>query len=82
MTLITVQSSYLIVKEILYLSTLLECQHYVKGGWDFTPQLRNESFYHNSLLSIFYCNICLHFSNETKNLYLGEDESKYKYCYF
>jgi len=44
----------------VFVNSFLECQHYVKGGWDFTPQLRNESFYHNSLLSfsllaIFVC---------------------------
>lgn len=39
-------------------NSFFECHHYVKGGWDATPNLINESFFHNSLfvfslLSIF-----------------------------
>ena len=26
-----------------------ECIHYVKGGWDYIPNLINESFFHNFL---------------------------------
>ena len=33
-------------------NSFIECEHYVSGGWSFTPEQRNETFYHNSLLFI------------------------------
>ena len=36
----------------VFVNSFLECQHYVRGGWDYIPNLRNESFYHNTLLAV------------------------------
>jgi hypothetical protein len=33
----------------VFVNSFLECQHYVKGGWDYIPNLINESFFHNFL---------------------------------
>ena len=36
----------------VFVNSFTECQHYVKGGWSFIPELRNEDFYLD-ILSIF-----------------------------
>ena len=36
----------------VFVNSFIECEHYVSGGWDFLPEQRNETFYHNSLLLI------------------------------
>ena len=41
-------------KNTVFVNSFLECQHYVNGGWDFTPEQRNENFY---LDSLFYFSI-------------------------
>lgn len=33
----------------VFVNSFIECQHYVKGGWDYIPDLINESFFHNFL---------------------------------
>tara|TARA_B100000212_G_C27328719_1_gene513565 strand:- start:954 stop:1286 length:333 start_codon:yes stop_codon:yes gene_type:complete len=35
----------------VFVNSFLECQHYVKGGWDYIPFQRHESDYH---LLLFY----------------------------
>ena len=39
-------------KNTVFVNSFTECQHYVKGGWSFIPELRNEDFYLD-ILSIF-----------------------------
>lgn len=36
-----------------------ECEHYVTGGWDFIPALKNETFYLNGLLATCLLTIIL-----------------------
>ncbi len=36
----------------VFVNSFVECEHYVNGGWDFFPELKNENFYHNSLLGL------------------------------
>tara|TARA_B100000212_G_C27227628_1_gene470120 strand:+ start:344 stop:670 length:327 start_codon:yes stop_codon:yes gene_type:complete len=36
----------------VFVNSFIECEHYVSGGWDFLPEQRNETFYHNSLLLV------------------------------
>ncbi len=37
-------------KNTVFVNSFIECEHYVEGGWSYLPEVRNESFYHNSLL--------------------------------
>ena len=32
-------------KNSVFVNSFIECQHYVTGGWDYKPELRNEEFY-------------------------------------
>ena len=36
----------------VFVNSFIECQHYVKGGWSFIPDVRNEGDYHDFLLGI------------------------------
>ena len=36
----------------VFVNSFIECQHYVKGGWSFIPDVRNEGYYHDFLLGI------------------------------
>tara|TARA_Y100000992_G_C21125615_1_gene424099 strand:- start:400 stop:711 length:312 start_codon:yes stop_codon:yes gene_type:complete len=48
-------------KNTVFVNSFVECEHYVEGGWSYLPEIRDESFYHDSLLyiSIFiiFCSI-------------------------
>lgn len=45
----------------VFVNSFLECQHYVKGGWDYIPSQRNESFYYNSLFLFSIVSVVLGF---------------------
>tara|TARA_B100000242_G_scaffold86609_1_gene57990 strand:+ start:3140 stop:3481 length:342 start_codon:yes stop_codon:yes gene_type:complete len=45
----------------VFVNSFFECQHYVKGGWDYIPLQRNESFYHNSLFIFSVVSVILGF---------------------
>jgi hypothetical protein len=36
----------------VFVNSFIECQHYVKGGWSFIPEERNEDYYHDVLFNI------------------------------
>lgn len=57
----------------VFVNSFIECQHYVTGGWDFLPEIRNEEFYLNvftifSIISVFSIVILVKYfsSNENK----------------
>lgn len=39
-------------KNTVFVNSFTECQHYVKGGWSFIPEIRNESYYHDILFNL------------------------------
>mgnify|MGYP003682460053 CR=1 FL=1 len=36
----------------VFVNSFTECQHYVKGGWSFLPEERNEDYYHDILFNL------------------------------
>lgn len=36
----------------VFVNSFTECQHYVKGGWSFLPEERNEDYYHDVLFNL------------------------------
>ena len=55
----------------VFVNSFFECQHYVKGGWDYIPLQRNESFYHNSLFIFSVVSVILGFVIIKKYFQLG-----------
>ena len=45
----------------VFVNSFLECQHYVKGGWDYLPLQLNESFFHNVFLGFCFLTVVLGF---------------------
>ena len=46
----------------VFVNSFTECHHYVNGGWNYIPSLRNESEYHDflvlfSIVTIFLANL-------------------------
>lgn len=55
----------------VFVNSFLECQHYVKGGWDYIPSQRNESFYYNSLFVFSIVSVVIGFIFIKKYFRLG-----------
>ena len=55
----------------VFVNSFFECQHYVSGGWDYLPQQRNESFYHNSLFIFSVVSVILGFIFIKKYFQIG-----------
>lgn len=50
----------------VFVNSFLECQHYVKGGWDFLFTERNEIFFHNTMLIFCFLAVVVGISLSTR----------------
>tara|TARA_B100000674_G_scaffold492401_1_gene512366 strand:+ start:812 stop:1153 length:342 start_codon:yes stop_codon:yes gene_type:complete len=52
-------------------NSFLECQHYVKGGWDYLPLQLNESFFHNAFLGFCFVAVVIGFIFSQRSFFKG-----------
>ena len=49
-------------------NSFIECEHYVSGGWDYLPEIKNEEFFLDLFVVFSICSISLALYRKYKNM--------------
>jgi len=52
----------------VFVNSFVECEHYVSGGWDYLPEIKNEEFFLDLFVVFSICSISLALYRKYKNM--------------